>query len=82
MSATVIPNLIPSRRTSWCDSPASSRSFSSCQIGLTMFATGRSGLGKAVAGMPEPAKNSCAELDIVDVAATIAAIIIRITLPT
>src|SRR6516165_7313283 len=82
MSATVIPDLILSRRTSWRGSPASSRSFSLCQIGLTMFATGRSGFGKAAAGVPEPAKNSCAEIDIVKVAATTVAIVIRITSPT
>jgi len=36
----------------------------------------------AAAGVPEPAKNSCAEIDIVNVAATTVAIVIRITSPT
>jgi hypothetical protein len=49
---------MPSRRTSWLASPASSRSFSSCQIGLTMFATGRSSFGKATAGVPGSARKS------------------------
>ena len=82
MSATVIPDLMPSRRTSWRGSPAPSRSFSLCQIGLTMSATGRSGFGKAVAGVPDPAKNSCAETDIVNMAAKTMASVIRMTSPT
>lgn len=41
--------------------------------------TGRSGFGKAIAGKPDPAKNSCAETDIVNVAAKNEAIVIRIT---
>src|SRR6516165_4368302 len=52
MSATVIPDLIPSRRTSWRGSPASSRSFSLCQIGLTMFATGRWGHPRVACLLP------------------------------
>ena len=55
MSATVIPGLMPRRRTSWRDSPAASRSFSPYQIGLTISATGRSGFGKASAGAPDGA---------------------------
>jgi hypothetical protein len=46
------------------DSPALSRSFSSCQIGLTMSATGRSGFGKALVGMPDSAMKSWAETEI------------------
>src|SRR5262249_47516798 len=79
MSATVIPNLMPSRRTSWRDSPAASRSFSLCQIGLTISATGRSGFGNATAGAPASAMNSCAEPDTASKAAKTAAIVIRIT---
>ena len=56
----------------WRGSPAASRSFSSCQIGLTMSATGRSGFGKAAAGAPD--SNSCAEPDTVNTAAKTAAI--------
>jgi hypothetical protein len=44
-----------------------------------MFATGRSGFGNATSGKPDPAKNSCAETDILNVATKIAAIVIRIT---
>ena len=42
-------------------SPAASRSFSSCQIGLTILATGRSAFGKAAAGAPGSAMKSWAE---------------------
>src|SRR5262245_5063250 len=77
MSATVIPDLMPSRRTSWPGSPASSRSFSSCQIGLTMSATGRSGFGKAAAGTPDGAK-SCAAPDTANAAAKTTLIVLRI----
>src|SRR5262249_58137286 len=59
-SATVIPGLMPSKRTSWPGSPASSRAFSSFQIGLTMWATGRSGFGNELAGAPDCAMDSCA----------------------
>jgi hypothetical protein len=45
-------------------------------------ATGRSGFGKAAAGVPDPAINSCAEADIVKVAAKTAAVAICITTPT
>src|ERR1700730_9122126 len=69
MSATVIPDLMPSRRTSWPGSSASSRSYSSCQIGLTMSATGRSAFGKAAAGTPDGAMKSCAPAEIVNAAA-------------
>src|ERR1700730_18356740 len=68
---------MPSRRTSWPGSPASSRSFSSCQIGLTMSATGRSGLGNAAAGMPDCAATSCAAPNSVNTAATTAVIVAR-----
>ena len=81
LSAMVIPELMPSRRTSWRGSPASSRSFSSCQIGLTMSATGRSGLGKAEAGAPDSAMKSCAETDIVNAAAKTTTIAVRIRSP-
>jgi hypothetical protein len=47
-----------------------------------MSATGRSGFGKAVAGVPDPAKNSCAETDIVNMAAKTIASVIRMTSPT
>jgi hypothetical protein len=47
-----------------------------------MSATGRSGFGKAAAGMPDAAKNSCAQTDIVNVAAKTVAIVTRITSPT
>src|SRR5437868_6163920 len=80
MSATVIPDLTPSRCTSWLGSPASSRSFSSCQIGLIMSAIGRSGFGKEAAGVPGPAMKSWAETDIVNAAAKTTTIVIRITL--
>ena len=52
--ATVIWDLMPSRRTSCCASPAASRSFSPCQIGLTMSATGRSGFGRRHPACPIP----------------------------
>src|SRR5262245_58993863 len=81
MSATVIPDLMPSRRTSWLGSPAASRSFSLCQIGLTISAMGRSGFGNATADAPASAMNSCAELDTVSTATKKAAIVIRITSP-
>ena len=74
--------LVPSRPTSCCGSPAASRSFSPCQIGLTMSATGRSGFGKAAPGVPDPAKNSWAGTDIENVAARTIAIVIRMTSPT
>src|SRR5215475_14210493 len=51
---------MPSKRTSWPGSPASSRAFSSFQIGLTMWATGRSGFGNELAGAPDCAMNACA----------------------
>jgi hypothetical protein len=57
-------------------SPASSRSFSSCQIGLTMSATGRSGFGKATAGTPDCA--SCAAPEMANAAAKTTPIVIRI----
>ena len=79
MSATVIPDLMPRRRTSWRGSPAASRSLSSCQIGLTIFAIGRSGFGKTTAGAHASAMNSCADPDTVSVATNTAAIVIRIT---
>jgi hypothetical protein len=47
-----------------------------------MSATGRSGFGKAAAGVPDPAKNSRAETDIVNVTAKTVAIVIRMTSPT
>jgi hypothetical protein len=78
MSATVIPDLMPSRRTSWPGSSASSRSFSSCQIGLTMSATGRLGFGKGAAGAPGGARTSCAATDSVNAAARRTPIVIRI----
>src|SRR5262249_3827330 len=81
MSATVIPDLMPSRRTSWPGSPASSRSFSSCQIGLTMSATGRSGFGKAVAGTPGGATTSCAAPEMANAAAKTTPIVIRVMRP-
>ncbi len=56
--------------------------FSSCQIGLIMSAIGRSGFGKAAAGAPGPAKNSCAQTDIANVAAKTAAIAMCIRLRT
>jgi hypothetical protein len=78
----VIPDLMPSRRTSWTGSPALSRSFSSCQIGLTMSATGRSGFGKATAGTPGGAMKSCGPPEMVNAAAkTTPIVIIRIMLP-
>jgi hypothetical protein len=61
------------------ESPASSRSFSSCQIGLTMFATGRSGFGKAIAGVPRSARKSCEKTDVMNAAAKTAATVIRST---
>src|SRR5438445_12671785 len=78
MSATVIPDLMPSSRTSWPGSPASSRSFSSSQIGLTMAATGRSGLGKAAAGTPDCAMQSGAAPAMVNAAAKTTVMVVRI----
>ena len=49
------------------------------QIGLTIFATGRSGFGKTTAGAPASVMNSCADPDRVSVATNTAAIVIRIT---
>src|SRR5262249_56953492 len=68
---------MPSRRTSWPGSPAASRSFSSFQIGLTMRATGRSGLGNPLAGAPDCAMSACAAAT-VNAAARTAAIVARI----
>jgi hypothetical protein len=47
-----------------------------------MSATGRSGFGKAAAGVPGPAKNSWAETDIAKVAAKTVAIVFRMTSAT
>jgi hypothetical protein len=47
-----------------------------------MSATGRSGFGKAVAGLPDSARNSLAETDIVNAVAKTVAIVIRLTSPT
>jgi hypothetical protein len=69
-----MPDLMPSRRTSWLGSPAASRSFSSCQTGLTMLATGRSVFGKAAAGAPGSAVKSWAE-PAPDIANTVAKLI-------
>src|SRR5580704_16342021 len=66
------------RRTSCCGSPALSRSFSSCQIGLIMSATGRSGFGNASAGTPAPGVASCAKPDIANAAVSTTAIVTRI----
>jgi hypothetical protein len=52
--------------------------FVSCQIGLTMSATGRSGFGKATAGTPGCAMKSCAAPEIVNAAAKTTPIVIRI----
>src|SRR5690348_2958011 len=68
---------MPSRRTSWRGSPASSRFLSSFQIGLTMSATGRSGFGNAVAGAPD-CETSRAAPETVNAAAKAAVIVARI----
>jgi hypothetical protein len=44
-----------------------------------MSATGRSGFGKAAAGEPDSAMKSYAQTEIVNAAAKMAAIVIRIT---
>ena len=70
---------MPSKRTSWPGSPASSRAFSSFQIGLTMWATGRSGFGNELAGAPDCAMNSCAAPETVNEVAKTAVSAARIT---
>ena len=77
MSATVIPGLMPRSRTSWPGSSAASRSFSLCQIGLMISATGRSGFGKASAGVPDGAMKSWAAPRMVSAAVKASAIAIR-----
>src|SRR4051812_11529030 len=51
-SATLMPGSRPSAAMICSDSLTASRSVSVAQIGLMISATGRSGLGKALAGAP------------------------------
>src|SRR5262249_38440131 len=75
---------MPGKRTTWPGSPASSRAFSSFQIGLTMWATGRSGFGNELAGAADCAMNSCAAPETVNevaITAVSAARIITVCMP-
>ena len=58
------------------------RSFSPCQIGLTISATGRSGFGKASAGAPDGAMKSWAAPRMVHAAVKASAIAIRAAPPS